>query len=126
LSPSTGFKLPSGATRSPDACWISNERWGTLSRKDTEKFLPIVPNFVIEVRSRTDSLTKLKAKMQEWIDNGVSLGLLIDPKNKTSYIYRENGSIEIIEGFDKTLSGEDLMPGFEFDLGLLQIPGLKD
>ena len=121
-----GFKLPNGATRCPDACWISNERWATLSIKQKTEFLPIVPDFVMEIRSQSDSLTKLKAKMQEWIENGVRLGWLIDPKNKVTYIYRENGSIEIVEGFDKTLSGEEVMPEFEFDLGLFQIPGLKE
>jgi len=117
-----GFKLPNGATRCPDACWVSNERWATLSDKEKMEFLPVVPDFVMEIRSQSDSLTKLKAKMQEWIDNGVRLAWLIDPKTKKTHIYREGNSVEIIEGFEKVLSGEDVMVGFEFDLKLLRIP----
>jgi len=122
LSPSTGFKLPNGATRSPGACWISNERWSTLSTKEKQKFSPVVPDFVIEIRSRTDTLKKLQAKMQEWIDNGVRLAWLIDPKKQQVTIYRKNIEPEIMEGFEHILSGEDVMPGFEFDLKLLKIP----
>ena len=117
-----GFKLPNGATRCPDACWVSNERWATLSDKEKMEFLPVVPDFVMEIRSQSDSLTKLKAKMQEWIDNGVRLAWLIDPKTTKTHIYREGNSVEIIEGFEKVLSGEDVMVGFEFDLKLLRIP----
>jgi len=122
LSSSTGFKLPNGATRSPDACWVSNERWSTLSAKEKQKFSPVVPDFVIEIRSRTDTLKKLQAKMQEWIDNGVRLAWLIDPKKQQVTIYRKNIEPEIMEGFEHILSGEDVMPGFEFDLKLLKIP----
>lgn len=120
-----GFKLPNGATRAPDACWISNERWSTLTKADVKKFMPVVPDFIIEIRSETDRLKPLQTKMHEWIENGVRLGWLIDPKTKITHIYRKNGSIEIIEGFDKTLSGEDVMPEFEFDLGLLKMPDFK-
>jgi len=122
LSSSTGFKLPNGATRSPDACWVSNERWSTLSAKEKQKFSPVVPDFVIEIRSRTDTLKKLQAKMQEWLDNGVRLAWLIDPKKQQVTIYRKNIEPEIMEGFEHILSGEDVMPGFEFDLKLLKIP----
>ena len=122
LSPSTGFKLPNGATRSPDACWVSMERWSTLSAKEKQKFSPVVPDFVIEIRSRTDTLKKLQAKMQEWIDNGVRLAWLIDPKKQQTTIYREGSEPETIEGFENVLSGDDIMPGFEFDLKLLRMP----
>jgi len=122
LSSSTGFKLPNGATRSPDACWISSKRWSTLSTKEKQQFLPVVPDFVIEIRSRTDTLKKLQAKMQEWIDNGVRLAWLIDPKKQQVTIYRKNIEPEIMEGFEHILSGEDVMPAFEFDLKLLKIP----
>ena len=81
-----------------------------------EKFLTVVPDFVIEVRSKTDSLKRLQDKMLEWIENGVRLAWLIDPKTATTYIYRENGGVEVLEGFDRTLTGEDVMEGFEFEL----------
>ncbi len=122
FSPNTGFKLPNGATRVPDANWVSNERWAVLSSKDKKKFLRVVPDFIIEVRSETDRLKTLQEKMREWIDNGVRLGWLIDPKTKKTHIYRENGSIDIVEGFEAVLSGEEVMPGFEFDLKLLRMP----
>jgi len=122
FSPNTGFKLPNGATRVPDANWISNERWSKLTPEDKKKFLRVAPDFIVEVRSETDRLKTVKAKMREWIENGVRLAWLIDPKTKTTHIYRENGSIEIVEGFEKVLSGEDVMPGFEFDLKLLRMP----
>jgi len=75
---------------------------------------------IAEVRSKSDRLNALKDKMLEWIENGVRLAWLIDPKTETTYIYRENGSIEVLEGFDRTLTGEDIMEGFEFDLNLLK------
>lgn len=117
-----GYKLPNGAVRSPDASWINPEIWSTVTKEDKEKFLPIVPDFVIEVRSKSDGLKRLKAKMQEWMNNGVRLAWLINPKDQNTIIYRENGSIEIIEGFDKKLYGEDIMPEFELDLKLLEMP----
>lgn len=119
LGSSSGFKLPNGAIRSPDASWTSQERLGILTEKQKDEFLPIVPDFIIEVRSKSDGLKQLKDKMEEWIENGVRLGWLIDPKSKTTYIYRENGTSEIVKGFDKKLSGEDVAVGFEFDLSLL-------
>jgi len=122
FSSSTGFKLPNGATRSPDACWISMECWSTLTVEDKQDFLPVVPDFVIEIRSSSDTLKKLQDKMQEWIDNGVRLAWLIDPKKQQVTIYRENSEPEIVEGFENILSGEEVMPGFEFDLKLLQLP----
>jgi len=115
----TGFILPNGAMRSPDASWTSPERWSTLTDKQKDEFLPVVPDFVIEVRSKTDGLKPLKNKMEEWMENGVRLAWLIDPKNKTTYIYREDGTSDIVKGFDKTLSGEDVAVGFELDLNLL-------
>ena len=121
-SPSTGYTLPNGAIRSADASWISEERLAAMDPAEKQKFARIVPDFIIEIRSKSDRLKTLKTKMQEWIENGVRLGWLIDVKNQTTYIYREAGKIEIVEGLDKILSGEDLMPGFEFDLKLLQLP----
>lgn len=119
---SIGFKLPNGATRMPDACWISPEKWADVTEEDMDKFLTVVPDFVIEVRSKTDSLKRLQDKMLEWIENGVRLAWLINPKDKQSIIYRKNGDIETINGFENILNGEDIVPGFEFDLGILKMP----
>lgn len=122
FSPSTGFKLKNGATRAADASWVSLERWEKLSAEQKKKFLPIAPDFAIEIRSKTDKLKKLKAKMLEWIENGVRLAWLIDPVEQKTYIYRADGSIEIVEGFERELSGEDVLKGFVFDLRLLRLP----
>lgn len=120
FSSATGFILPNGAMRSPDACWVSTKNWQTVT--DKEKFLRIVPEFVVEVRSPSDNLKPLKEKMLEWLENGVLLGWLIDVKNKQTFIYRKNQDIETINGFDKKLTGEEIMPEFEFDLSLLKMP----
>jgi len=120
FSSSTGFTLPNGAVRSPDASWISPERLAKMPVSERSKFAAIVPDFIAEVRSKSDRLNPLKDKMLEWIENGVRLAWLIDPKTETTYIYRENGSIEILEGFDHILTGEDVMEGFEFDLSMLK------
>lgn len=120
-SPSTGFTLPNGAIRSADASWISEERLAAMNPAERQKFARIVPDFIIEVRSKTDRLTTLKAKMQEWMENGVRLGWLIDVKNQMTYIYRQTSEVEIVEGLDKMLSGEDVMPEFEFNLNLLKL-----
>ena len=110
------FTLPNGAKRSPDAFWITKERYFALSEKEREeKFARIVPDFVIELRSKSDSLKKIQNKMREYIENGVRLGWLIDPYEKRVYIYRGNGEIEILENASKIL-GEDVLPGFELDL----------
>ncbi|GAB2554876.1 Uma2 family endonuclease [Spirosoma areae] len=121
---STAFKLPNGATRSPDAAWISDARWNTLTESEQEKFPPIAPEFVVEliradVRSVTDSLTNAKEKMQEYIANGVLLGWLINPKQEEVLIYRADGTISKHTDFDQPISGEDVLPGFAFTLRLL-------
>ncbi len=121
FSSSTGFLLPNGAMRSPNACWLSDERWATVPNSEKEKFLPITPDFVVEIRSNSDRINDLKLKMQEWIENGVRLAWLIDVKAEQIFIYRENGSIEIIDGFDNVLNGETVMKGFEFDLKQLKM-----
>ena len=119
---SVGFNLPNGSTRMPDACWISPERWANVTEEDMEKFLTVIPDFVIEVRSKIDRLSRLQDKMLEWIESGVRLAWLINPKDKQSIIYRSNGTIEIIDGFENVLNGEDVAPGFEFDLKILRMP----
>jgi Uncharacterized protein conserved in cyanobacteria len=112
---STCFKLPNGANRSPDGSWIQLERWQQLTPEAREKFPPICPDFVIELRSKTDSLTTLQNKMKEYQQNGVKLGLLIDPIQKKVEIYRLNQPVEILQNPDQ-LSGEDILKGFILDL----------
>lgn len=120
-SASTGYTLPSGALRSSDASWISPERLAKMPVSERSKFAAIVPDFVAEVRSKSDRLNVLQDKMLEWIENGVRLAWLLDPKTETVYIYRANGGLETLEDFDRILTGEDVMEGFEFDLNLLKI-----
>jgi Uma2 family endonuclease len=108
---SAGFTLPNGATRSPDASWIKLERWNALTEDQKASFAPICPDFVIELRSSSDTLTRLRDKMQEYIANGVSLGWLIDRKNRTVYIYRPDREPELLEN-PETVSGEPELPGF--------------
>jgi Uma2 family endonuclease len=113
---STGFTLLNGAVYSPDASWVDNQKWDTLTQTQQEQeFSPIAPDFVVELRSSSDSLTKLREKMKEYIENGVRLGWLIDAKNKTVYIYRPGSDIEVLES-PTILSGEDVLPGFELNL----------
>jgi Uma2 family endonuclease len=112
---STGFQLPNGANRSPDASWVSRARWDNLSSEEKEGFAPICPDFVIELRSRTDSLNSLQEKMQEYIQNGAKLGWLIDRKNRQIEIYRPSQDVEILEN-PTTISGENILSGFVLDL----------
>jgi|SRR6185312_3974779 len=116
---STGFTLPDGSVRSPDASWLAIEKWNGLSDHQKNQFAHICPDFVIELKSNTDNLKSLTSKMDKWIKNGCALAWLINPENKTVLIFRKNGSIEKIEGFQSTLSGEDILPGFELDLSVL-------
>ena len=108
---STLFVLPSGAKRSPDAAWVARERWNVLTRKEQDGYPPLCPDFVIELRSPSDSLEELQAKMQEYIDNGVRLGWLINPADQQVEIYRSRQNIEVLK-LPITLSGEDILPGF--------------
>ena len=112
---STVFTLPNGATRSPDAAWIKLERWNAIPPEQQVKFAPICPDFVVELRSPSDNLQPLKDKLQEYIDNGTSLGLLIDRKNRKVYIYRPQKEVECLDN-PSTLSGDPLLPGFVLDL----------
>lgn len=117
FSSSTIFTLPNGGKRSPDVAWIANERWDALSIEEQEKFPKICPDFVIELRSRTDSLTQLQEKMQEYLNSGLRLGWLIDPQNQQVEIYLQNQPVDILS-LPTTLSGEDVLPGFILDLPL--------
>ncbi|AFY79543.1 MAG: Uma2 family endonuclease [Hydrococcus sp. C42_A2020_068] len=112
---STGFKLPNGSNRSPDASWLAIERWNALTREQQETFVPLCPDFVVELRSPSDVLTKLQAKMQEYMENGARLGWLIDPQRKVVEIYRPNREVEILRS-PRFLSGEDVLPGFILEL----------
>lgn len=118
---STGFNLPNGADRSPDAAWVRQERLDELNPiPDPDNFLPLAPDFVVELMSGNDSLEKTQAKMQEYRDNGVRLSWLIDPKNKQVEIYRQSRPKEVLQ-FPATLSGEDVLPGFVLDLSQILV-----
>jgi Uma2 family endonuclease len=106
--------------RSPDAAWISNERWQALTSKEQSGFVPLAPDFVVELRSESDRLQSLQDKMQEWMQNGCRMAWLIDPQDEKTYIYRTNAVVEVIDGFDAVLSGEDVLPEFAFALSLLK------
>ncbi|NEO01060.1 MAG: Uma2 family endonuclease [Moorea sp. SIO3I7] len=112
---STAFRLPNGAIRSPDAAWVSQKRWNALTPEQQETFPPLCPDFVLELRSKSDNMEPLRQKMQEYIDNQLGLGWLIDPNHKTVEIYRLNQPVEVLKS-PKTLSGEDVLPGFVLDL----------
>jgi Uma2 family endonuclease len=112
---STGFHLPNGADRSPDAAWVCQERWDALTPEQKEGFIPLSPDFVVELRSKTDRIKPLQDKMQEYMENQVRLGWLIDRKNRKVEIYRQNQELELLEN-PATLSGEDVLPGFVLDL----------
>ena len=112
---SSGFKLPNDADRSPDASWVKLERWQTLTPKEREGFAPLCPDFVVELRSKSDNMEPLREKMREYMANGAILGWLIDRKNQKVEIYRQNQDVEILNN-PRTLSGEDVLPGFILDL----------
>ena len=110
-----GFTLPNGAIRAPDASWVTQERWDALPPADQERFSPICPDFVVELRSRSDRLTDVRAKMEEYREQGARLGWLIDPVRKRVTVYRPGRPVEVLED-PKTISGEDVLPGFVLDL----------
>jgi Uma2 family endonuclease len=112
---STLFVLPNGARRSPDASWIRRERWQALTREQRERFAPICPDFVVELRSQTDRFSDLEKKVVEYMDNGARLGWLLDPIQKLAVIYRPNHEPQRLEAPD-TLSGEPELPGFVLNL----------
>jgi Uma2 family endonuclease len=112
---SSGFTMPDTSVKSPDSTWIAKDRWQELAADLRKKFAPIAPDFVIEIRSETDSLVVLQAKMHEYIQNGVRLGWLMDRKNRITYIYRLDGSGDTLS-FDDTLSGEDVLVGFRLKI----------
>ncbi len=115
---STCFQLPNGANFSPDAAWIPLEKWNLLTPEQKEKFPPICPDFVIELRSLSDGLKPLQEKMQEYIDNGTRLGWLINRQNRQVEIYRQGRDKEILDN-PISLSGEDVLPGFVLNLAVI-------
>ena len=115
---STGFLLPDGSMRSPDVSWIAKDRWDGIPQSEQEKFAPVCPDFIIEIRSKSDTLKQQKEKMQEWITNGCRLAWLIDMENNNTYIYKPNTEI-IEQSFTETLFGESVLSGFELKLNEL-------
>jgi Uma2 family endonuclease len=111
---STGFILPNGAVRSPDAAWVKQDRMDALNPKP-EGFLPLAPDFAIELRSATDSARDIREKMKEYRDNGVRLGWFLNPQAKEVEIYRIGQEVEVLKS-PPSLSGEDVLPGFVLDL----------
>jgi Uma2 family endonuclease len=109
------FVLPNGAKRSPDMSWVKLDRWNKLSEEDRESFPHICPDFVVELRSPSDSIKELKEKMEEYIENGAQLGWLIDPIHKKVYIYRPNAEVEELDN-PASISGDPLLKGFVLDL----------
>ena len=112
---STGFKLPNGANRSPDASWVKLETWNALTPEQQQKFPPICPDFVVELLSPSDSLKETQDKMKEYRDNGAILGWLINRKSRQVEIYRPHQEVEMLE-YRASVSGEDVLPGFILNL----------
>jgi Uma2 family endonuclease len=115
FSSSTVFNLPNGGDRSPDVAWVALERWQALTSEQQEIFPPLCPDFVIELRLRTDKLQPLQAKMQEYLDSGLRLGWLINPQDQWVEIYRPGQPVEVLP-FPVRLSGETVLPNFVLEL----------
>lgn len=113
-----GFTLPNNAVRSPDAAFITNERWALVTKDDRKRFAHICPDFISEILSESDDAKTLQDKMKEWIDNGCQLAWMINPKKKETFIYRKNGEIEV-KPFTEVLTGEDILPGLNINLNEL-------
>jgi Uma2 family endonuclease len=119
---SGGFILPNGAMRAPDAAWMLRSRLDSLTAEQKQKFLPLCPDFVVEIRSPSDRLSTVQAKMQEYIDNGARLGWLIDSGSRVVYVYRPNQPVERLEN-PAAISGDPVLPGFALDLQRIWEPG---
>jgi len=115
---SGGFKLPNNADKSPDAAWIPLEKWNKLTKEERQGFIPLCPDFVIELRSKSDSIKSLQNKMQEYLENGTQLGWLINRQDRQIEIYRQGQAVEILEN-PSQLSGESVLQGFMLDLNLV-------
>jgi Uma2 family endonuclease len=112
---STGFRLPNGAVRSPDAAWMTHSRLAEIPPEEIEKFIPACPDFVLELRSPGDNLRDVQGKMREYIQNGARLGWLLDPAARRVYVYRPGAPVERLDG-PTTVSGDPILPGFVLDL----------
>jgi Uma2 family endonuclease len=112
---SAGFMLPNGALRSPDAAWVRRERWDALRPDQREKFPPLCPDFVVELRSPSDRLSVLQRRLRELIRNGAQLGWLIDPRRRSVHVYRSGESVQTLLA-PTSIAGDPLMPGFMLDL----------
>jgi Uma2 family endonuclease len=119
-SSSTGFTLPDGSVKSPDACYVSAAQISKFTKEELRHFAPIVPEFVVEVVSPSDTLTEVAEKVRDtWITNGVRLAWLVDVDADKLWVYRADHSVELVTPLDRTITGEDVLPGFTFDLKLL-------
>ena len=112
---STGFILPNGANRSPDASWIPLSKWDVLTDEEKQRFLPLCPDFAVELLSPSDNLAKTQEKMQEYLDNGTILGWLINPAQKQVEIYRQGKPVDVLDS-PNSLSGQNILSGFVLDL----------
>jgi Uma2 family endonuclease len=112
---STGFTLPNGAIRSPDAAWVERSRLASLTREQRRRFAPVCPDFVAELTSPTDRLSKVQEKMREWMANGAQLGWLLDADGRQVHLYRPDGSVEVVAE-PSQLVGEGPVEGFVLDL----------
>ena len=116
-----GFMLPNGAMRVPDVGWVLRSRLALLTPEQKQKFLPLCPDFVVEIRSPSDRLSTVQAKMQEYLDNGARLGWLVDTANRAIYVYRPNQPVERLDN-PTTISGEAVLPGFVLDVQTIWEP----
>lgn len=115
---STGFKLPTGATYGPDAAWMPNEKWNALSQEERRKFAPVVPDFIMELRSPNDNIKPIEAKISEFMECGCQLAWLIDPAKQQTTVYRADSNVAKVP-FDEFVTGEAVLPGFEVKLSEL-------
>ena len=120
---SGGYRLPNGAVRAPDAAWVRRGRLAELTAEQKRKFIPLCPDFVIELRSPTDSLSLIEAKMREYIENGARLGWLIDPEEHKVHVYQPGEAVRVLENPGE-VSGEPVLPGFTLDLRRIWEPRL--
>jgi len=118
---SGGFDLPNGATRAPDVAWVKRSRLAPLTPEEKRKFIPLCPDFVIELRSSSDPLSTLQAKMEEYLANGAQLGWLIDPVQRRVYVYRPGADVECLEN-PAEVAGDPVLPGFVLDLAPIWEP----
>lgn len=113
---SAGFKLPDSSVRSPDVAWMSQAAWEQLTPAQRRKFPPVCPEFMMKIKSPSDDVAVLQAKMENYLANGMQLGFLLDVEAEAAYLYRPGQPVETVQGYDQALSGEPVLPGFRLDL----------